>query len=169
VVSVPELGCAGELVESVGRCAGGGGDDGDDDDDAEVVAVASARARTNDSVLLLCAETLCGWMDSEFVSEHMRLLAKKSHEGNVTIDVAWPRVKQREVNDGRASLSSVLCSRVLRLGNTTFVVCLVVVGWRRTGLAARRAHSPKLTGRTPELLCLIGITCGPLLACLNMP
>jgi len=59
VVPVPGLG-AGELLESDGRCAGGGGDDGDDDDDdAEVVAVASARARTNDSVLLLCAETLC--------------------------------------------------------------------------------------------------------------
>ena len=53
---VSELGAA---VESDGR--GGGGDGGDDDDDAPVVAVASARVRTNDNVLLLCAETLCGW------------------------------------------------------------------------------------------------------------
>ena len=64
-----ELGpAAAAAVESLldGRGGGGGGgDEGDvdDDEDAWVVAVASARARTNDSVLLLCAETLCGWMD----------------------------------------------------------------------------------------------------------
>ena len=71
-----ELG-AGELVllESDGRAAAGGGG-GDDDDALVVVAVASVRARTNDSVLLLCAETLCG-MDRGFVSEHIRTFWEK--------------------------------------------------------------------------------------------
>lgn len=134
VEPVPELG-AGEVLESVGRwAAGGGGDVGDGDDDGEVVAVASARARTNDSVLLVCAETLCGWMDGEIrVRAYVRLLPKKKvTKVNVTIDVAWPRAKQREVNDGRASLSLSL-SRV-------FFVSRVLPFWKtqRSSLSRRR-------------------------------
>jgi hypothetical protein len=62
--NAPELELGPAAVESLLDGRGGGGDDDDDDDeeDASVVAVASARARTNDSVLLLCAETLCGWI-----------------------------------------------------------------------------------------------------------
>lgn len=62
-----KAGSEGELgaVESGGH--GGGGDDADVDDDAPVVAVAGARARTNGNVLLLCAETLCSWIENSVV------------------------------------------------------------------------------------------------------
>ena len=81
-----ELGpAAAAAVESLldGRGGdGGGGDEGDvdDDEDASVVAVASARARTNDSVLLLCAETLCGWIGPWSVHIRLRGAEKKVTE-----------------------------------------------------------------------------------------
>ena len=75
-----KAGSEGELgaVESGGH--GGGGDDADVDDDAPVVAVASARARTNGNVLLLCAETLCSWIENSVSVSERTTLGKNNGE-----------------------------------------------------------------------------------------